>query len=111
MTDYGNFGVLVAYQVTDKIRIPKYKTKLSWFDGDDKFDYELSGIAQVDRGNDFDGSAIEDVNTINLDLGWNLGPNYRISLAINDILDREFEVLPGYGAGGRTVYLGLDLTY
>ena len=77
----------------------------------DKFDYELSWIAQVDRGNDFDGSAIEDVNTINLDLGWKLGPNYRISLAINDILDREFEVLPGYGAGGRTVYLGLDLTY
>ena len=111
MTDYGNFGVLVAYQVTDQIRVPKYKTRLSWFDGDDEFDYELSWVAQKDRGNDFDGSAIEDVNTINLVLGFNLSPKYRLSLQINDILDREFEVLPGYGAGGRTVFLGFGLTY
>ena len=110
MTDHGNFGYLLVYQDSDKIRIPRKKAKLSYFDGNDEFDYTISWVGQWDRGNDFDGSPIDDVNTVQINFGYWVNANSRLSLMISDLLDKEFEILPGYGAGGRTITLSFNLT-
>ena len=44
-------------------------------------------------------------------IGKYVQPNTRIGFQINDIFDREFEILPNYGAGGRTFSLVFHLSY
>ncbi len=110
--DKGAFHIQTQYTDSDKIRIAKYQTKLSWFGGTEYgWDYMISYIGRWDRGNDFDGSPIDDVSTFNFNAGYYLTPRYRLGFEISDIFDREFEILPNYGAGGRTFSVSLDLTY
>ncbi len=106
----GNFGIHLAYTDTDRIRIPMYKARLDYYNGNDKFDYTISYIGQWERGLDFDGTPIDDVSTVQINLGWWITNNYRLSFKIDDVFDKEFEILPGYGAGGRVFSLSLDLS-
>jgi outer membrane cobalamin receptor len=103
--------VFVQYTDSDRIRVPKYKTKLSWYGGSVYgFDYMLSYVGQFEKGLEFDGRPIDDVSTFNFNMGYYLTPRYRVGLQITDILDRNFEILPDYSAGGRTISLSLDLS-
>ena len=87
-----------------------YKARLDYFNGNDRFDYTISYIGQWERGLDFDGTPIDDVSTVQINLGWWITNNYRLSFKIDDVFDKEFEILPGYGAGGRVFSLSLDLS-
>ena len=74
------------------------------------WDYLISYVGQFDKGNDFDGSPIDNVSSFNFNMGYYLTPRYRIGFQIRDIFDRNFEILPGYSAGGREISLSLDLS-
>ena len=63
-----------------------------------------------DRGDDFDGSPIDNVSTFDFNIGKYIGTKTRIGFQISDILDREFEILPNYGAGGRSFAISFDRT-
>ena len=111
LTDKGAFHVFVQYTDSDRIRVPEYKTKLSWYGGSVYgLDYMLSYVGQFEKGLEFDGRPIDDVSTFNFNMGYYLTPRYRVGLQITDILDRNFEILPDYSAGGRTISLSLDLS-
>ena len=111
LMDKGALHVMVKFIDSDRIRVAKYRTKVSWYGGSPYgWDYLISYVGQFDRGNDFDGSPIDDVSTFNFNAGYNLTPRYRIGFQIRDIFDRNFEVLPGYSAGGREINLSLDLS-
>lgn len=112
MLDEGNLNVSLGYTDSDRIRVPKQKIRISWSgtSTDGRLDYRLAYIGQYNKGNDFDGSPIDDVSTFNFNLGYYITPKYRLGFQIRDILDRDFEILPNYGAGGREFSLSLDLS-
>ena len=72
---------------------------------------DRSYVGQYDRGNDFDGTPIDDVSTFDFNVGYYIRPGLRFAVEIRDILNREFEILPNYGAGGREINLTLHLSY
>ena len=112
LLDQGNLNVFVQYTDSDRIRVPEYKTRISWAgeSQDGRFDYIVSYIGQFEKGLEFDGRPIDDVTTISLYTGYDLTPRHRLGFQISDIFDREFEILPDYSAGGRTFTLSLDLS-
>mgnify|MGYP001356440649 FL=1 len=109
--DDGALHVNCSYTDTDQIRAAKYETKVSWFSTINGWDYLISYVGQHDRGNDFDGTPIEDVSTFDFNIGYYPKPGLRFAVEIRDILNREFEILPYYGAGGREINLTLHLSY
>ena len=111
LSDKGALHLMAQYTDSDRIRVPKYKTKVSWYGGSIyDFDYLISYVGQWDKGLEFDGRAIDDVHSVNINVGYYLTPRYRISVQIRDIFDRNFEILPDYRAGGREFSLSLDLS-
>ena len=111
MFDSGAFHVAAEAQDTDKLRAPKYNFRASWFSTFKGWDYLLAYTGQFDRGNDFDGTPIDDVSTFDFNIGKYVQPRFRVGFQISDILDREFEILPNYGAGGRTFSFIWHLSY
>jgi outer membrane cobalamin receptor len=111
MMNEGNLNLFVAYIDSDRIRVPEYKTKVTWSGGSTYgFDYQISYVGQFEKGLEFDGRPIDDVSTFNLDLGYNLTSRQRIGFQIRDIFDRNFEILPDYSAGGREISLSFDVS-
>ena len=111
LMDKGALHVFVQYTDSDRIRVPKYKTKISYYAGTyTGIDYMLSYVGQWDKGLEFDGRPIDDVNSFNFNMGYNLTPRYRVGFQVRDIFNRDFEILPDYRAGGREISLSLDLS-
>ena len=109
--DNGAFHLAIEGRDTDQIRIAKYNFKASWFSTIQGWDYLISYVGQYDRGNDFDGTPIDDVSTFDFNIGYYPKPGLRFAVEIRDILNREFEILPYYGAGGREINVSLYLTH
>jgi len=107
---YENYSILVQYTDTDKLQSPKYKTKLSYSNTFGKIDYGIVYIGEFEKGLDYANRPIDDVSTLDLTLGYYLGPRYRIGLQIRDIFNKKFEILPEYAAGGREFLISFDLS-
>lgn len=111
LMDKGAFHVQVQYTDSDRIRVPSYKTKVSYYGGSHTgYDWMISYVGQWDKGLEFDGRPIDDVTSFNLNMGYHLTPRYRVGFQIRDLFDRNFEILPDYRAGGREISLSLDLS-
>ena len=112
LLDNGSLFVYTEYTETDKIRVPRYKTKISYWTsgqvGGIQWDTALEYLGEFDKGLDFDASPIDDISTVNFKFGVYATPNLYIMLDIDDIFDNHFEVIPNYAAGGRTVRLTFD---
>ena len=112
LLDNGSLFVYTEYTETDKIRVPRYKTKISYWTsgqvGGIQWDTALEYLGEFDKGLDFDASPIDDISTVNFKFGIYATPNLYIMLDIDDIFDNHFEVIPNYAAGGRTVRLTFD---
>ena len=112
LLDNGSLFVYTEYTETDKIRIPRYKTKISYWTsgqiGGIQWDTALEYLGEFDKGLDFDASPIDDISTVNFKFGIYATPNLYIMLDVDDIFNNHFEVIPNYAAGGRTVRLTFD---
>ena len=67
-------------------------------------------IGEFDRGFDYIGRPIDNISTVDIHLGYYLGPRYRMGVQIRDIFNKKFEILPEYGAGGRQILVSFDLS-
>lgn len=112
LLDNGSLFVYTEYTETDKIRVPRYRTKLSYWTSGSlsgiQWDAALEYLGEFNKGRDFDTRPIDDVNTFNVKFGMYLQRNVYIMISIDDIMNNHFEVLPDYAAGGRTVRLSID---
>ena len=104
------FVFSASYTDSDIIRKAKYKTLISYFGMFGKIDYQLSYVGEFDRGLDFDGRPIDNISTFQFNLGYYLSPDYRVGLHMRDVLNRNFEILPGYAAGGREIFITFNLS-
>ena len=107
---YQNFNIMLKYTDTDKLQSAKYKTRLSYSGMFGKVDYGIAYIGEFEKGLDWAGRPIDNVSTVDLTLGYYLGPRYRAGLQIRDVFNKKFEILPEYAAGGREFLISFDLS-
>ena len=105
---YGGLNVMLGYTDSDQPQVPEYKSSVRYFATLRDWGISLEYISMINRGTDYTGAEIDDVETINFNLYKTLG-RIELNLAIRDLLNNEFEMTPGYAAGGRTLLL--TITY
>ena len=107
---WGSFSVMAGYTDTDQPRVPKYKGRFSYFISVAETQFELVYTAQFDRQpGPYDGEFLEDVKTVDFVITRDISSRLAVNFTIQDLFDKEIEILPGYGAGGRNIFL--TLTY
>tara|TARA_B100002019_G_scaffold54947_2_gene47063 strand:- start:14299 stop:15849 length:1551 start_codon:yes stop_codon:yes gene_type:complete len=115
LMDTGSIFFSTTYTQTDKIRVPDWMTKISYWTagniGGMTWTGEIAYISELNKGKDFDGREIDDVD--NFDIRWSIepAPRHTLMFAINDVFDNNFEVLPDYPAGGREFSLSYRVSY
>jgi len=115
LMDTGSIFFSTTYTQTDKIRVPDWMTKISYWTagtiGNMTWTGEIAYISELNKGKDFDGREIDDVD--NFDIRWSIepAPRHTVMFAINDVFDNNFEVLPDYPAGGREFSLSYRVSY
>lgn len=107
---YGVISIVLGYTDTTQPRAPKYKTRLDYnvFYSDYKLTASYSGM--FDRGNEFTGEQLKDINTVDLAISKFIDSRSRlkVSFTIQDLLNKRFEFVPGYSAGGRNFFLTMQ---
>jgi outer membrane cobalamin receptor len=105
---YGSLNVMVGYTDSDQPRVPELKTQLSYYAsfGDVKFKTIYSGMFDRAPG-PYDGASLDDLSTLDFVLSRQFA-KATVSFTVRDVFDNEFEVTPGYGAGGRKYFLTIS---
>lgn len=107
---YGALNVMFGYTDTDLPRVPEYKGRVSYFASIAETQMELVYTAQFGRDpGPYDGDSLEDIKTVDFVVTRSISSNLTVNFTVQDLFDREFEVTPGYGAGGRQFFL--TITY
>lgn len=102
----------IGYTDSDQPRIPKYKFVVTSNYEFDNYIAKLTYTGLFNRKSSiYDTSEIEDITSFDLSIQRQFLKNVLLSFTARDILNREFEVVPGYGAGGRQLFLALHYTY
>jgi outer membrane cobalamin receptor len=108
---YGSFNVMVGFTDSDQPRVAEWKSRLSYFASFNKFTTELVYTTQLERGIDpISGTELNDLESVDFVIGldeWSNG--LKLDLTVQNLFDKEVEVIPGYDAGGRNIFL--TLTY
>lgn len=105
----GWVGLDIGYTESDQPRIAKYKAVVGGGYSFDQFTARLTYTGMFDRKpGPYDGDSLPDINSFDLSIQRHIAKNYLLSLTARDILDRQFEVVPGYNAGGRQILLTIQ---
>lgn len=109
--DFDNFGVFLGYTDSDIARVPKYKASISYAYEWQEYTTKLVYTGMFDRGIDTTGLPIDDIKTVDFIVSTQMFNSVRTTLMVSDLLNRRFEVTPGYGAGGREVFLTFSVDF
>jgi outer membrane cobalamin receptor len=108
-TDSLWFRIDAGYTDTDQPRVAKYKFVSSANYHFKKFTAKLTYTGLFDRKPSiYDGDSLKNINSFDLSIQREFSPEFLLSLTARDILDNEFEIVPGYDAGGRQLFLSLQ---
>ena len=99
---------MAGYTNSDQPRIPQWKAMVNPFISVNGYRYELVYSTMVDRQPSLYDTALDDIQSLDFVVTKLFG-DFEIGLRVEDIFDDEYEVLPGYGAGGRNFLL--TITY
>lgn len=102
-------SIYAGYTDSDIPRTPKYNGKVTYTKSVNDMRFALSYAAMFDRGNDTFGEQLDNVSTFDFVFSKKLSKNTVMHFTVQDMFDRQFEITPGYGAGGRNFYL--TITY
>lgn len=100
-----SWNVFFGYTDSDQPRIPEFKTKVGYGIEAYNTTFNISFVGQYERGNEvFTDVPLEDIQTFDFVISRKFN-RFELDFTVQDLLDREFEIVPGYGAGGRNFYL------
>ena len=103
-------GLMLGYTDSDQPRIAKYKVIVSSTTDMNDFtiSFRYTGLFDREPGA-YDGTEmLDDVSSLDYKIDKSLSPNYLLSFTIRDILDKEFELVPNYSAGGLEYFITLQ---
>ena len=102
--DNGSLFVYNEYTDSDKLRVPEYRTSMSYtYKG-----FSVEYLGEFNKGADFDGREIDDVSTFNVSYMLDAGVT-TLKLEVRDLLDNRYEFIPDYNAGGRIFKLSFNI--
>ena len=102
--DNGSLFVYNEYTDSDKLRVPEYRTSMSYtYKG-----FSVEYLGEFNKGADFDGREIDDVSTFNVSYTLDAGIT-TLRLDVRDLLDNRYEFIPDYNAGGRLYKLSFNV--
>ena len=94
---------------TEQPRVAKYMFVISGTYIIKDYTAKLTYQGMFDRKQSpYDTEELDNVNSFDLSVQKSVGNNYLLSVTFRDILDKEIEIIPGYGAGGRQIFLTLQ---
>lgn len=57
------------------------------------------------------GTPLDDYTVVNLGASYELSETTELSMRVENVFDRDYQILPGYGTSGRAAYLGLQMKF
>ncbi len=106
---FGNFMITLKYTDTEQARVPKYIGVVKWNQsfGSHEFDITYRGNFERIPGL-YDGTELEDLQNLSFRYIKTFANKVDLALTIDNILDEEVEVLPGYNNRGRQIMLTIQ---
>ena len=106
--DFASLSVLLGYTDSDIARVPKHSARISYHWQVHNYTARVTYTGMFERGIDTVGTKIDDISTFDVIVSTVYRSRYTVSFTIKDALNRHFEVIPGYGAGGRKMFLTIS---
>ena len=105
---WGGLGVDIRYTDTDQFRVPEWSGNLSYIASVKGWNINTSwSFVNGREPSLWDGDSLDDYDTFNISVSKEVGNGITLSGAVRDLFDNNFEIVPGYRAGGRTFILTL----
>ncbi|NGM46510.1 TonB-dependent receptor [Rhodobacter sp. SGA-6-6] len=57
------------------------------------------------------GTPLDDYTVVNVGASYDLTETTELSMRVENVFDRDYQILPGYGTSGRAAYLGLQMKF
>ena len=106
---FGNFLVTLKYTDTEQARVPKYMGVLGWDQSFGSHNFNITYRAQYERiPGPYDGDELEDLQNLSFRYIKTFANEMELALSIDNMLDEQVEVLPGYDSRGRQIMLTLQ---
>ena len=106
---FGNFLVTLKYTDTEQARVPKYSAVLGWDQSFGSHNFNITYRAQYERiPGLYDGAELEDLQNLSFRYIKTFANEMELALNIDNMLDEQVEVLPGYDSRGRQIMLTLQ---
>ena len=106
---FGNFLVTLKYTDTEQARVPKYSAVLGWDQSFGSHNFNITYRAQYERiPGLYDGAELEDLQNLSFRYIKTFANEMELALSIDNVLDEQVEVLPGYDSRGRQIMLTLQ---
>ena len=101
---YGGLDVMIGYTNSDQPRVPEWKSAINAFFTVGNWRYTLTHSTMLDREPSLYDTALDNIQALDFNVARTFG-RFNLAMHVQDIFDDEYEVLPGYGAGGRSFVL------
>ena len=106
---FGAFGVMLKATDTEQARVPKYVAVLSYNQDFGSHNVNATYTGAYDRKpGEYDGDELEDLEKLNFGYVKTFDSNVQLAINLNNVLDEDTEVLPGYGTQGREIKLTIQ---
>ena len=103
---FGNFMVTLKYTDTEQARVPKYSAVLGWDQSFGSHNFNITYRGQFERiPGLYDGDELEDLLNLSFRYIKTFNNDVDLALSIDNVLDEQVEVLPGYDNRGRQIML------
>ena len=107
--EFGAFKVALAVTDTDQARVPKYMGVLGWNQSFGSHEFDITFRGQFNRKpGPYDGDELEDLHNLSFRYIKTFANDVDLALSIDNMLDEEVEVLPGYNNRGRQFMLTMQ---
>ena len=106
---FGNFMLTLKYTDTEQARVPKYVGVVKWNQsfGSHEFDITYRGNFERIPG-PYDGDELENLENLSFRYIKTFANDVDLALTIDNMLDEQVEVLPGYDNRGRQFMLTIQ---
>ena len=101
---YGGVNLMIGYTNSDQPRIPEWKSAIDAFFTIGKFRYTFTHATMLDREPSLYDTALDNIQSLDFNVARTFD-RLEVAMHVQDVFDDEYEVLPGYGAGGRSFVL------
>ena len=101
--------VTLKYTDTEQARVPKYSAVLGWDQSFGSHNFNITYRGQFERiPGLYDGTELEDLQNLSFGYVKTFDNAVNLAIRIDNVLDEEVEVLPGYDSRGRQINLTMQ---